>query len=68
MCIHNIPFQYKKKKKILNYPKYAAMELFLGTQFEAAMVNEPLVFEPLKVCCIAKKKTPEISIQANMAF
>ena len=35
----------------LNYPKSAAMGL--KNEFETAMVNEPSVFEQLKVCCIS---------------
>ena len=53
MSTHNIPFQYEKKIT-LNYPKSAAMEFFskgLEDEFETAMVNEPSVFEPLKVYC-----------------
>ena len=41
-----------KKKITLNYPKYAVMSFFsfgLKNEFETAMVNEPSVFEPLKV-------------------
>ena len=37
------------KKNTLNYPKSAAMGFFWGT--EAAMVNEPSEFEPLKFYC-----------------
>ena len=52
----NILFSIKKKKKItLNYPKSAAMGFFskgLKIEFEAAMVNEPSMFEPLKFYCI----------------
>ena len=49
------------KKTTLNYPKSAAMGFFLrdsrtshdsyGKQVEAALVNKPSVFEPLKVYC-----------------
>ena len=43
-----------KKKIILNYPKSAAMVFSKGlkNKFEIAVVNEPSVFEPLKVYCI----------------
>ena len=43
-----------KKKFTLNYPKFAAVGFFQGSknEFEAAMVNEPSVFEPLKFYCI----------------
>ena len=42
------------KKNTLNYPKSAAMGFFskeLKNEFETAVVNEPSVFEPLKVYC-----------------
>ena len=49
----------KKKKFTLNYPKkYAAMGFFskgLQNEFEAAMVNEPSVFEPLMFDCTCRK-------------
>ena len=40
-----------RKKITLNYPKSAAMFFFKGlkNEFETAMVNEPSMFEPLKV-------------------
>ena len=43
-----------KKKITLNYPKSSAMGFFKGlkNEFETAEVNEPPVFEPLKVYCI----------------
>ena len=43
-----------KKKNTLNYPKSAAMGFFskgLKNEFETAVVNEPSVFEPLKLYC-----------------
>ena len=43
------------KKNTLNYPKSAAMGFFsegLKNEFEAAMVNKPSDFEPLKFYCI----------------
>ena len=43
-----------KKKIILNYPKSAAMGFCskgLKNEFETVVVNEPLVFEPLKFYC-----------------
>ena len=46
--------QYKKKI-ILNYSKSATKEFYskgFKNEFETAMVNEPLVFEPLKFYCI----------------
>ena len=42
------------KKNTLNYPKSAALCFFskgLKNEFETAVVNEPLVFEPLKFYC-----------------
>ena len=47
-----------KKKITLNYPKYNAVCSYvffpkgLKNKFKTAMVNEPLVFEPLKFYCI----------------
>ena len=44
-----------KKKITLNYPYSAAMGFFskgLKNEFETAVVNEPSVFEPLKLYCI----------------
>ena len=56
MKTHNIPFSIKKKKKknTLNYPKFAARDFIQRTQegVQAALVNQPSVFEPLKVYCI----------------
>ena len=52
--LHNIPFQYKKKKITLNYLRSTAMGFTfkgLNNEFETAVVNEPSVFEPLKVYC-----------------
>ena len=48
-------FNKKKKKKISpNYSKSAAMGFFSkGLKKETALVNEQLVFEPLKVYCIS---------------
>ena len=43
-----------KKKIILNYPNSTAKDFFWGlkNEFETAVVNESLVFEPLKFYCI----------------
>ena len=43
-----------KKKFTLNYLKSAIICFFMGlnNDFETAVVEEPLVFEPLKVYCI----------------
>ena len=48
----------KKKKITLNYPKYnnvcnyGDFSYRLKNEFETAVVNQPSVFEPLKVYCI----------------
>ena len=39
-----------RKKITLNYPKSAALSFC--AKFETAVVNEPSVFEPLKLYCI----------------
>ena len=57
MSTHNIPFSILKKKIILNYPKSAAMRFCskeLKKEFETAVVNEPSVFDPLKVYCTSR--------------
>ena len=48
-----------KKKITPNYPKSAATDFSKGlkNEFETAVVNEPSVFEPLKVYCIMRSKT-----------
>ena len=58
LCVNEytqyIIFNVKKKKMNINYPKSAAMGFFskeLKNVFETAVVNEPSVFEPLKVYC-----------------
>ena len=46
-----------KEKITLNYPKSAAKGVFfleLKNEFETAVVNEPSVFEPLKLYCIVE--------------
>ena len=51
LSIHNIPFS---KEITLNYSKFAAMGFFskaLKNEFETAVVNEPSVFESLKLSC-----------------
>ena len=54
MSTHTIyHFQYKKKIT-LNYPKSAAIGFFLRdpkNEFKTALINEPSVFELLKVYC-----------------
>ena len=55
LCVLNITIFNIKKKITLNYPKSAVMEIFskgLKDEFETAVVNEPSVFELLKVFCI----------------
>ena len=51
---HNTPFLLQENE---NYPKlskissHGIFSMGLKNEFERAMVNEPSVFEPLKVCC-----------------
>ena len=45
MSTHNIPFSIYKKE---NHPKFSKGP---KNNFETAVVNEPSVFEPLKVYC-----------------
>ena len=54
MSIHNIPFLNMKKKITLDYPISAATVFFKlpKNKFETAMLNEPSVFESLKIYCI----------------
>ena len=52
---HNILFFNIKKKITKNYSKSAVMGFFskgLKNGFETAVVNEPSVFEPLKIYCL----------------
>ena len=51
MTTHNIPFLNMKKKITLSYTKSAAKGFSKGlkNEFEIAEVNEPSVFEPLKI-------------------
>ena len=53
ISIYNIPFSIPKKKISLNYLNLQVWDFSKGrkNEFETAMVNEPLVFEPLKVYC-----------------
>ena len=46
MSTHNIPFSIFKK-------------IYLKNEFETAVVNEPSMFEPLKVCCIQNFFKPQ---------
>ena len=55
MRICNIPFSIQVKKITLNYPKSAPLGFFpkgLKNKLEIAVVNEPSVFQPLKIYCI----------------
>ena len=59
--IPNLPFQYEKGKHP-NLFQSAPMGFFskgLKNEFKAAVVNEPLVFEPLEFSCT--KLCPRIS-------
>ena len=58
MSTHNIPFAILKIKSpeiILNLQPWIFSE-GLKNEFETAMVNEPSMFEPLKVYCISFKR------------
>ena len=53
MKTHNIPFQYKIENHC-KLSKTCSQVIFskgLKNEFETAVVNEPSVFEPLKVYC-----------------
>ena len=53
-----------KKKITLNYLKSAAMGFFQGTQGRVGKkneINEPSVFEPLKVYCMMELQLFELS-------
>ena len=41
-----------KKNLALNYPKSSDVGFFPKKYFETAVVNEPSVFEPVKVFCM----------------
>ena len=46
-----------KKKKTLSYPRISSYEIFftgLKNEFETAIVNEPSVFEPLRLGRVAQ--------------
>ena len=55
--IQNTISQYKKKIT-LNYRNLQQCDFFKGpkNEFETSVVNEPSVFEPLKLYCISKRK------------
>ena len=62
LSTHNILFLILKKKVTLNYPKSAAVGFLprdskkkkKKNELAIAVVNEPSVFEPLKVYCISR--------------
>ena len=60
MSTHNIPFSVQKE----NQPELSQMCIYgifsrrLKNKFETAVVNEPSVFEPLKVCSISFNSRP----------
>ena len=56
MSIHNIPFSIKKNMhpKLSKICSYGLFFKGLKNKFETALVNEPSVFEPLKVFCTTK--------------
>ena len=52
-------FNNKKKKITLYITNLQLWDFFskgLKNEFETAVVDEPLVFEPLKFCCSVPKK------------
>ena len=58
MSTHKIPFlTYKKEKLTLNFQVCSYVFFFKGlkNEFEIAAVNEPSVFETLKVYCILRQ-------------
>ena len=54
MSTHDKPFSIKKKKITLNFPNLQLLDFSKGlkNELEVAVVQEPSVFEPLKVYCI----------------
>ena len=54
MSTHNIPFPNIKRKSsyITPYLQLWDFSKALKNEFETAIVNEPSVFEPLKLYCI----------------
>ena len=58
MSAHNIPFLlYKKEKQPIpsQISSYGIFSKGLKKEFETTVVNEPLVFEPLKFYCTWKR-------------
>ena len=53
-----------KKKITLNYPKFAAMGFFQGTQERVR--SESSVFEPLKFCCMVQPSTKTSNLSSEM--
>ena len=55
MSAHNIPLSIRIRKTPYIIPNLQLCVFFfrgLKNEFETAVVNEPSVFEPPKVCCI----------------
>ena len=60
-----------KMNIILNYPKFAAIELFLKglkNEFETAVVNEPPVCEPLKDLMYREKAKNLVKLRTLIRF
>ena len=56
---------------MLNYPKFAAIGFFLKglkNEFEKAVVNEPPVFEPLKVLMYREKAKNVVKLRTLIRF
>ena len=52
MSSHNSHFQYKNHPKLSQTCSYWIFSKGLKNKFKTAVVNEPLLFEPLKIYCI----------------
>ena len=52
-------FQYTKENQLKIIPNLQLLDFSKGlkNEFETAVVNEPSVFEPLKVYCILAKRS-----------
>ena len=53
MSTHNIPFSIKRENqpKLSQIYSYVVFSKGLKDEFDTAVVNDPSVFEPLKVFC-----------------
>ena len=51
MSTHNIPFSKENHPILSQICSYGILSMGLKNEFEAAVVNEPSVFEPLKFYC-----------------